>query len=72
MAIAPTGPVPTLVSDAAQPRPATAPVPDPATGQSAQAAATQADRPSQAVTPASTDTGVQSETPRDNRVDVTV
>jgi hypothetical protein len=64
--------VPTLVSDAAQPRPATAPVPDQATGQTAQAAATQAESPSQAVTPAATDTGVRSETPREGRVDVTV
>ncbi len=66
--IAPTGPVPTLVSDAAQPRPATAPVPDPVSA----APAGQAETPSQAVTPASTDTGVQQDAARERHVDVTV
>ena len=56
MAISPTGSVGGLVSDAAQPRPATAPLPD-------QPAATQAETPSQAVTPASTDTAVNQEAP---------
>ena len=68
MAISPTGTVGGLVSDAAQPRPATAPLPDqPAVSQS-----TQAETPSQAVTPASTDTAVDQEPPRDRQVDITV
>ena len=68
MAISPTGSVGGLVSDAAQPRPATAPLPD----QSAASQSTQADTPSQAVTPPSTDTGIDQDAPRDRRVDVTV
>ena len=68
MAISPTGPVSTLVADAAQPRPATAPAPEqPGADQSVQT-----ETPSQAVTAASTDTGVNSEAPRDSRVDITV
>jgi hypothetical protein len=68
VAIAPTtGPVGGLVSDAAQPRPATAPVPDQPEAQS-----TQAETPSQSVTPTSTDTGVDQEAPRDRNVDITV
>ena len=67
MAIAPTGGVSTLVSDAAQPRPATAPLPDQPAAQT-----TRADIPSQAVTPPSTDTAVDQEAPRDRRVDITV
>ena len=66
MAISPTGTVGGLVSDAAQPRPATAPLPD------QPAATTQAETPSQAVTPASTDTAVNQEAPRDRQVDITV
>ena len=62
MAISPTGPVSTLVPDA-PPQPASAPTP---------AQSTQADVPSQAVTPPSTDTGVDQEAPRDRQVDVTV
>ncbi|MCZ6589401.1 MAG: hypothetical protein O7B24_15810 [Alphaproteobacteria bacterium] len=64
MAISPTGPVSTLVSDASQPRPATAPLPAQQT--------TQADIPSQAVTPPSTDTGVEQQASRDRQVDVIV
>jgi hypothetical protein len=68
MTIAPTGGVSTLVSDAAQPRPATAPVPE----QTDASPATQADSPSQAVPPPSTDTGIDQDAPRDSHVDVTV
>lgn len=62
MAVSPSGPVSTLVPDA-PPRP----TPEPSTAQS-----TQADNPSQAVTPPSTDTAVTPEPPRDNHVDISV
>ena len=55
MSISTTGPVSTLVPDV-PPRPTSAPAPD---------QSTLADTPSQAVTPPSTDTGVQPEAPRD-------
>ena len=69
MAIAPTsGPVGGLVTDAAQPRPNTAPVPE----QQAAEQTAKADAPSQAVPQASTDTGVDQEAPRERSVDITV
>lgn len=68
MAIAPTGPVSTLVADAAQPRPVTAPAPEQPTADQS----TQVESPSQAVTAPSTDTGVDSDTPRESRVDISV
>jgi len=60
MAVSPSAGVSTLVPDA-PPRP----TPEPST-------TTQADNPSQAVTPPSTDTAVTPEPPRDQHVDITV
>ena len=69
MSISPTsGPVSTLVPDASQPRTTTAPQPEQDTAN--QTAAPQA--PSQAVTSTSTETGVDSESRHEHRVDVTV
>lgn len=63
MAISPSGAVSTLVPDAPL-----RPTPEISTA----SRATEADTPSQAVTPPSTDTRIEPEPPRDNHVDVTV
>jgi hypothetical protein len=68
MAISPAGPVSTLIPDASQARTTTAPLPE----QPAESQSTQAQTPSQAVTPPSTDTGLEQEAPRDRQVDVLV
>ena len=65
MSISPAGPVSTLVPDA-PPRPSTAPAPD----QQTESRSTQEDKPSQAVTPPSTDTRAEPEPARDRKVDI--
>ncbi len=68
MAISPTGPVSTLIPDASQPRSVSAPQPQ----QPTETQSAQPDTPSAAVTPPSTDTGLEQDAPRDRQVDVLV